>query len=154
MLPKRIVFDIERIGIWVCARTGGQFELSGSVAIGLEQDGQLIAGVLFDQYNGRSICMHVAAVEGARWLTKEYLRVCFDYPFNQAKVNKIIGLVDSTNHTARRFDEHLGFTLAATLEDAGKYGDLLIYSMTRQQCWFLKKMGIQNGRQIFSSTST
>jgi RimJ/RimL family protein N-acetyltransferase len=138
---KQVVFDSYEVGSWVCARTGGTLD-PNSVAIGLQRtdDMRLIAGVLFDQYNGRSICMHVAA-EGAGWMTREYLRVCFDYPFNQAKVTKILGLVDSTNIQARRFDEHLGFQLEATLKDAGKFGDLLIYSMTRQQCRFLKEMG-------------
>lgn len=152
MPSKLITFDSQRVGTWVCDKTGGTYDPC-SVAIGLEQHGELIAGVLFDQYNGKSICMHVAAV-GPNWLTREYLAVCFDYPFNQAKVTKILGLVDSKNTLARRFDEHLGFRLEATIEDAGKDGDLLIYSMTRQQCRYLKEMGIQNGRQIFSTSTS
>lgn len=152
MPAKSIVYDTQRVGEWVCARTGGLLDLQGSVAIGLASQaipdpnstltlaGPLIAGVLFDNYNGSSICMHVAA-EGSGWLTREYLKVCFDYPFNRAGVKKILGLVDSTNTQARRFDEHLGFQLEATIKDAGKSGDLLIYSMTRQQCRYLKEMG-------------
>ncbi len=147
----RIVYDSDLIGPWVCHRTGGVFDYIG-VAIGLERDGELIAGVLYDNYNGRSICMHVAAVPGSRWMTREYLRVCFDYPFNRAKVTKILGMVDSTNAPARRFDEHLGFTLESTIKDAGKDGDLLIYSMTRQQCRHLKEA--HHGREIRSSTTT
>lgn len=153
MAPKRIVFESERVGRWVCAQLGGTYD-AGSVAIGLEQGGELIAGVLYDHYNGKSICMHVAAAEGARWLTKDFLWVCFDYPFNQAKVSKILGLVDSTNLPARKFDEHIGFELEATVKDASRYGDLLIYSMTRQQCRHLKEMETHYGRQIFGSSST
>lgn len=82
--------------------------------------------------------MHVAG-EGKRWMTKEYLRVCFDYPLNQLKVKKILGLVDSTNMDARKFDEHLGFELEACIKGAGPKGDLLIYSMTAEQCRFLKR---------------
>ena len=96
----------------------------------------MVAGVVFDLYNGRSIAMHVAG-EGS-WLSRPYLRACFGYVFNQLGCIKAIGLVDSTNARARRFDEHLGFRLEATIADAGKYGDLLIYSMTRQECRFLE----------------
>lgn len=128
-----IVFDKDRIGPWVCERTGGLYEASTSQAIGLEKDGQLIAGVLYDNFNGRSCCIHVAA-EGKRWMTREYLKVCFDYPFNQLKVNQLIGLVDSENEQARRFDEHLGFRVSAVIPDAGKTGDLMIYTMHRNQC--------------------
>lgn len=134
-----IVFDKDRIGPWVCSRTGGTYEGSTSSAIGLEKDGELLSGVLYDNYNGRSVCMHVAAVPGKRWLTREYLRVAWDYPFNQLKVNQVIGMVDSENMDARRFDEHLGFKLAAVIPDAGKTGDLMIYTMHRSECRWLEK---------------
>ena len=112
--------------------------------IGLEQKGQLIAGVKFDSWNGASICMHVAAEPGAQWMTRAYLNACFDYPFNQLGVRKILGVVRSTNAAARRFDEHLGFELEATIAGATPGGDLLIYSMTRDRCRFLSR-GIQHG---------
>jgi RimJ/RimL family protein N-acetyltransferase len=134
---KRIVWDEpERVGAWVCSRIGGSFDKQGSTAIGLERDGQLIAGVMFDHFNGRSIAMHVAG-EGGHWMTRDYARACFGYVFNQLKVLKVIGLVDSTNAAARRYDEHLGFVLEATVPDAGQHGDLLIFTMSRAQCRFL-----------------
>lgn len=132
---KTIVFDHQRVSRWVCDRTGGQPDGLGR-AIGLEQDGRLIAGVMYDNYNGRSICMHVAG-EGS-WMTREYLRVCFDYPFRQLKVNQIIGLVDSSNLAARRLDEHLGFKLRCSIPNAGPVGDLCIYSMSPSECRFLQ----------------
>ncbi|MBI3715660.1 MAG: GNAT family N-acetyltransferase [Betaproteobacteria bacterium] len=131
---KSIVVDAERVGRWVCERTGGSY--SEGTAIGLEEDGELIAGVLYDHYNGQSIAMHVAAA-GKRWMTREYLRACFAYPFLQLRVKKILGFVDSANQEARRFDEHLGFAREATIADAGKEGDLIIYSMTPEQCRFI-----------------
>lgn len=131
---KTIVWDQPvRVGQWVCARTGGAFEPTVATAIGLEQDGQLIAGVVFDNYTGRSIAMHVAG-EGGHWMTRAYAKACFGYVFNQLKVGKVIGLVDSENHAARRYDEHLGFRLEATITGAGKTGDLLIYTMTPAEC--------------------
>lgn len=131
---KRIVWDQpERVGRWVCERTDGHFDAGCSTAIGLERDGDLIAGVLFDHYTGRAIAMHVAG-EGGHWMTREFARACFGYAFNQLRVDKVLGFVDSTNQAARRYDEHLGFRLEATLTGAGKSGDLLIYSMTPAQC--------------------
>jgi RimJ/RimL family protein N-acetyltransferase len=147
---KALCFDQKRVGEWVTLRTGGLYEGSGA-GIGLEQDGRLIAGVLYDNYNGRSIAMHVAA-EGGDWMTREYLRVCFDYPFRQLGVCKIIGLVDSTNTAARRFDEHLGFVLEHTIIDAGRKGDLCIYSMTPEQCRFLS-LKERHGKQIKSTAA-
>lgn len=127
----------EHVCEWLAPRTGGSYYKGSGQGIGLEKDGELIAGVMFDNCTGRSVQMHVAAIPGRRWMTKEYLRVCFDYPFRQLGVCKIIGLVDSTNQDAMRFDLHLGFIEEAVIKDAGKHGDLHILSMTRQQCRFI-----------------
>lgn len=134
----RIVYgEDEAIGRWVCARTAGQYLPGESRSIGMvNDDGSIVAGVLYDHYNGRSIAMHVAG-EGGRWITRPLLRAAFAYPFRQLGVGKVLGFVDSTNAAARRLDEHLGFVLEATLRDAGPHGDLLLYSMTAEQCRFL-----------------
>lgn len=134
----RVVLDRSaEVGAWVCSRLGSEFNERLDSAIGLERDGKLIAGVVYDNYLGGSICIHVAS-EGSHWLTRDFLRAVFGYPFNQLQVRKLIGPVDSDNFEARRFDEHLGFIPEAVLKDAGRHGDLILYSMTRQQCRFLK----------------
>lgn len=130
-----IVFG-EPVCFWTAERTGGSYYAGSGRGIGWERDGQLVAGVLYDNFNGRSVQMHVAAI-GKSWMVREYLRTCFDYPFNQLKVNKVIGLVDSTNLDALRFDRHLGFVDEAVIKDAGKVGDLHVLTMTRQQCRFI-----------------
>lgn len=136
-MSSRLVFG-EAVCHWTAQRTGGSYHAGAGQGIGLERDGELIAGVLFDNWNGRSVQMHVAAIPGKRWMTREYLRFCFVYPFDQLKVNKIIGLVDSTNDAAMTFDKHLGFVEEAVIKDAGMHGDLHILTMTRQQCRFVK----------------
>lgn len=137
-----IVTDKDRIGRWVCERTGGLYEPTSAAAIGWEVDGELVAGTLYDQFNGRSICMHVAAEKP---VTRTFTRTCFDYPFNQLGVQKVIGLVDSTNDSALRFDLHLGFVEEARVKDAGKFGDLILLTMTRQQCRWIQ--GEAHGRK-------
>lgn len=131
-----IVFDSPLVGQWVCERTGGTYSPVDSAAIGLARDDTLIAGVLYDHYNQASVAMHVAA-DVRQWLNRAYLQACFRYPFLQLGVRKVLGLVDATNKQARRFDEHLGFSLEAVIADAAPGGDLLIYSMTRAQCKYL-----------------
>jgi RimJ/RimL family protein N-acetyltransferase len=56
----------------------------------------------------------------------------------QLKVNKIIGVVDSTNLDALKFDRHIGFKDEAIIKDAGKHGDLVILSMTKNNCKYLE----------------
>ncbi len=126
----------EYVCYWTAEMTGGTYYAGSGQGIGLEKNGELIAGVLYDNCNGRSVQMHVAAI-GKNWLNREYLRVCFDYPFNQLKVLKLIGLVDSENSEALRFDRHLGFETEAIIKNAGRRCDMHILSMTKDQCRFL-----------------
>jgi len=140
---RRIVTDQpQRIGEFVSEIMGND-GWSSYQAIGLEEDGELIAGVLFDNYNGASICMHVAALPGKRWLTREFLWYCFYYPFMELKVKRVTGLVPESNLVARRFDEHLGFELEARLKDAAPDGDVLVYRMFKDDCRFLEKKHVK-----------
>ena len=141
-MMKKILLDHSRVGPWTAERLGADWVPGAVACIGLLEVGadgseQLIAGVLFSDYNRASIQMHVAAEPGARWLTKAYLGFCFQYAFNQAKVNKVLGYVGSQNKVAQRFDEHIGFQLETSIQEAHPDGTLLIYSMTRAQCRWL-----------------
>lgn len=121
---------------WVQARLKCAFP--PSVGIGWQEGGELIAGVVYNEFNGVNICMHVAAVPGRRWLRREFLHTCFDYPFVQLGVQRITGFVGEGNEDARRFDEHLGFSLETTLEGAHPTGDMLVYVLWRDKCRWLK----------------
>ena len=130
----RIVYDVERIGPWVCERAGGTWLAGRGTGIGLEREGSLIAGTLFEDFNGANVLMHVAAEPGRQWLNLTYLNTCFDYPFNQLGVKRVTGIVPSVNQDALRFDLHLGFEQEAVLKDAHPEGDLIVLRMTREQC--------------------
>lgn len=107
-------------------------------AIGLERDGQLVAAVLYDSFNGHNICMSVAAAPGRQWMTREFLRYAFHYPFVELGAKRITGIVRETNLDARRFDEHLGFTEECRMRGAAEDGsDVIAYVMWRHQCRFL-----------------
>ena len=111
---------------------------SSMKAIGLERDGALVAGVIYEGFNGSNIWMHVAAEPGARWMTKDYLRYCFKYPFDELGVSRISGYVNASNLIARRFDEHLGFEPEAVLKGAAPDGgDVIIYVMWRRNCRYV-----------------
>lgn len=130
---KTFTYDEYLVGPWVCARAGGRFD-SLCTGIGLLEDGELIAGVLYNGCNGRSVSAHIA-IDGQ--ITREFLQRIFDYPFKQLRVNVIIGTVDSENLAARRFDEKLGFKLLSVIPDAGPKGDMCVYVMRAEDCRWL-----------------
>src|SRR5437879_1641171 len=72
------IVTAKSVGFWVAERMGGSFCSDEAVAIGLERHGKLIAGTIFEQWNGRSMVCHMA-VDGL--MTPEYLRSIAEYAF-------------------------------------------------------------------------
>lgn len=101
-------------------------------AIGLEDDG-LLAVVVYNLYSGSDIAMHIAAVPGRRWMTREFLRVAFRYPFVQLGCRRVSGYVPASNTDAQRFDEHLGFAREGLMRHALPDDDIIVYGMLREE---------------------
>lgn len=120
-----------------CRKNGGGHYREGAQCFGMVRDEAIVACVMLDWHNGASIYMHVCA-SASGWLTREYMRVVFDYVFRQLKCRVIIGLVAESNLKARRFDEHLGFTETGRIPDGCPDGDLIIYTMHRNQCRYIE----------------
>lgn len=140
---KRIVFDEkERVAQFLVEQGAIKTIWQDYEAIGLEQDGKLIAGVLYDGYEENArVSTHAAGI-GKHWLNREYLWVIFDYPFNQLNVNVIVNTVSSTNQASMRFTEHLGFKEVARIEGGACDGDLIIYALYKKDCkWIRNKHG-------------
>ena len=137
-MSTRLIVDEERVYQFLRSQDIELPRAADQQGIGLERDGEVVGGVLYERFNGTGIWAHVAGV--GRWVTKDYLREAFAYPFVQLGVRYIWGWVDESNEKARRFDEHLGFKPHALLTGAAKDGgDVIIYRMTREDCRFLQK---------------
>lgn len=116
----------------------GEKELFGYSAIGLERDGELVAGVLYEQHNGPNVMMHVASDRSRRWMTPAYMAACFRYPFLQLGVHRVSALVRYENNDAHRFLNALGFTQEGLLREAASDGtDLVLYGMLKRECRYL-----------------
>ena len=135
---KKVIYgEDKRVREWVGAQIDEIYP-EHATAIGLEQNGELIAGVVFDHFTGPSVSMHVAAI-GKRWMTKDFLFRCFAYPFLQLQCRRVTGLVRVDNLDAQRFDEHLGFKREGLLRKAAKDGtDYIVYGMLREECRWLE----------------
>lgn len=137
-----IVGQKDRVGAWVAERVRARSGWANYEAIGLEKDGELVAGVVFDSYvEGARCCMHVAG-EGRTWLNREFLWFCFQYAFVQMGCKVVVGLVNSDNDDALRFDRHLGFEEVARIPDGAGDCDLVVLAMQRKKCrWLNMKRG-------------
>lgn len=131
-----LCLDAHIVGPWVCERAGGTWVPGRGTAIGKVKDGQLVAGVLYEDYNGANVVCHIAGNPG--WACRQFLGLIFDYPFNQLGVRRITVPVDSTNAASIKLVEHMGFALESTLTQATPDGNLLLYVMFKEQCRYLR----------------
>ena len=82
--------------------------------------------------------MHVAAVPGKRWMTKDFLWRVFAYPFLQLNCNRVTGLVREDNIVAQKFDEHIGFKREGLIRKGATDGaDIILYGMLKEECRWL-----------------
>jgi hypothetical protein len=117
---------------WVAKRLRATFSAQ-AVGIGVSR-GELIAGVVYDDFNSASMCMHVAAEVGTPWLTRGTLWRFFHYPFNELGLNVVIATVAEGNERSQRLVEGVGFRLHTKIPDAHPTGNMHIYIMRREWC--------------------
>lgn len=128
--------DNEKVGKWVIEKAGGVWN-DGNVGIGIEKNGVLLCGVMYDGYTGSNISMHFRC-DNPKYTTRLFYIIAFDYPFNVANVTRITGLVNSSNFKAQKVNEKLGFTKEAVLENYFPDGDAIVYRMYRHECRWLR----------------
>jgi len=119
---------------WVARQTNDYGTFGKAEGIGWVAGERLRAGVAYCDFNGVNIVCHIASDGSRRWATREYLWAIFDYPFRQLGVKRMTVCVGEGNSDSRRFVEHLGFELEATLQLAHPTGDLLVYRMFKESC--------------------
>ncbi len=137
---KRIVTEPkEAIAKFVADGIGHVHGYQNYSAIGLEQDGKLVAGVVYTDFNGRNITAAIYGV-GKKWLNREFLWFMFWYPFEQAGAERITATIEVFNKESHNLVQRLGFTHEATLQRAGRFGDLCVYRMFRDDCKWLKEL--------------
>ena len=130
--------DRERVGAWVAQRITGESRWDGAYsALGLESDGELVAGVVVDQWVPEQRCQLHCAGEGRHWLTRTFLFEVFNYVFNQLRCKVILSPVAGGNIDSLRFIKHIGFTEVCRIPDADETGDLVLLSYYKDQCRWL-----------------
>ena len=122
----------ENVVKFVSEKTNATFK--ECAAIGIEKDGAIIAGVVFDEWNGANANITVASDGSRKWLNRHFLLAVFDYAFNVLKAKRLTALIAEFNKDSMRFCRHIGFTPEATLTDAHPSGDLYVYRLMRDEC--------------------
>ena len=104
-----------------------------------DQD-QLMGGMLFTDFMGGSIQIHVAGFK-RNWCNRELLYIGANYPFEVLKVKKMIAQVPEYNLASVSFCLHWGWTAEYLVEDVFNYRDrpngMWIFGIRKEDCRWL-----------------
>lgn len=132
---RQLIFnDKHRVDAFVRRLVPGS-SLPGFRALGLERDGELVAGVLYENFTDSNVWCHIAAAPGGHSMNAEFIHGIFTYPFEQLGLRCMRAYVKESNRPVRNFMINLGFRLDAVLEAAGDGGEnMLIYWIKKEWC--------------------
>jgi hypothetical protein len=102
------------------------------------KDGRLLGGVIFTAYTGASMALHVAGFD-PNWIDRDMLWITFHYPFVTCGVRKILGAIPTSNQKTVLFSRKLGFVEETRISDVFADSDLLIVSMRKEHCRWLRR---------------
>jgi RimJ/RimL family protein N-acetyltransferase len=94
----------------------------------------------FDSFLGKTCQIHVVNFN-KKYTPRKLLSAVFEYAFNTAGRETLIGIVNSNNEQAMKYDQHLGFKEVHRfkgMHDDG--GDLVIFEMKKDECRFIKEL--------------
>jgi len=122
------------IGYWVAGELDAGYFADRSQAIGLLKDGEIIAGIIYENWNRRSMVVHIVIKDR---ITPAFIGAIFDYAYNVCNIEKAIAPVSSANAKSIRMVEKMGFTEEGRIKDASPDGDIILYTLKKTDCRFL-----------------
>lgn len=126
MAESRLVFDDkQRVADWVSDQMPNGAVWHDYYAMGAEVNGDLVSGIVFEEYNGHNANVHIAVSKPTK-LFLDLLDHAFVYAFQTMGVQRLTGLVEADNHKALRLDLKIGFQVEATMTSAGSSGQDVI----------------------------
>src|SRR3990167_9152859 len=115
---------------WYKKHTGGTLDRKKYTYILGGNTGTIKALVLYFDYTGHSITMDICAPKA---LTRQLIKSMFDYPFNQLKVQKLIGFIDQRNVLSQETFYRLGCRQETEIKDFFGTGiSRLVYAATKE----------------------
>jgi RimJ/RimL family protein N-acetyltransferase len=127
--------EVER---WVVARAPhAENGFKDFAAIGVEHAGELVAGVVYNEFRGHSIHVSMASTT-PRWAARGVLYGIFAYPFVQLKCERMTAYTGRSMTHVRQFLERLGFQQEGIVRRGFADDDCVIYGMLKDECKWIR----------------
>ena len=138
-MRQLVTSDRKRVANWVAEKIGCNPWPDDTAALGLEENGALVAGVVLDGYMAHGCgSLHCAGV-GKHWLNRQFLLAVFDWCFNQLDLKVLLNRVSGANAASLRFTEHVGFSQLARFPKAWDgENDLVLFELRRENCRWIE----------------
>jgi hypothetical protein len=118
-----------------------------SRAIGVQIGDDLVAGVVYERFNGFHVEASIAANPRAPWATRQVLHGIFAYPFLTLGCQAVTVTIASTNLESLNLATKLGFEVEALVRFAASDGStLIVLKMFANQCRWIRHDQEQHGR--------
>lgn len=126
---------------WALERIAGVHAFrSDAVAIGLERDGALCAVTVYDAFSPTNCFISIASDQSPAWMTREYIRHVFAYPFIQCGFPRVSCAISEHNAASLRFTNHFGWKCEGVMRCGGSEGeDIMLFGMLRHECRWIPK---------------
>lgn len=99
----------------------------------LRPDGSIWGCVAYDRHTKHNCEMHMAG--DPRWVSRDFLRHAFRYPFHQLGYSRVTGLVDARKTDVLSMDKRMGFKEEGRLRDGlGPGLDIIVLGMKPDEC--------------------
>lgn len=134
---RSVRIDEPGAGAWIMERVDGNFSEDRDHAFSSHRGEQILGGIALTSYLGGSIALHMAG-GSPNWCTRELLWLVFHYSFEQLGCRKVFGPVRSDNWHAIATNLRGGWTIDAVLRDAFDDAHMVVMSMTKEACPWLK----------------
>jgi|TARA_B110000977_G_scaffold1268_1_gene1811 RimJ/RimL family protein N-acetyltransferase len=117
--------DKERVGAWVADKVTQSCTWGSFYAMGAEVDGQIVSGVVFNNFNECNATGHIALSKPNK-LFLELLDHAFTYAFEACGLRRLTVLVESDNSKSLKFVKRIGFLEEGAMKQAGSAGQDMI----------------------------
>lgn len=126
-----IIVNDPAYGQRIANLSGARYD-SRDMNIARVKNDEFMGGVLYQEYNGHSVWMHMAGNKG--WVSREMIVAAFHFPFVTLGCKKVFGRVPEWKLDALRYNLRNGFKVETLVEDVYKEGGVFLISMTRDEC--------------------
>ena len=136
---KRLVTnERERVGKWVAEQVDRPAPWIKEAALGLERDGELVAGIVIDGVCPKARGSMHCAIANKYGMNREFIFACFDYAFRVLDLKVLLNPVAESNAASLRFTQHMGFKEIARIPQAWDGEEaLILFQLHRDDCRWL-----------------